>query len=374
MRDIFVWVRKHWRWIGAAVILISGVYWYFGVSSSSKDTVIQKTVSVERGDFRVSVSGSGQVEAVSQVDLTPVIAGDGIDVTSVLVKNNQSVQRGQVIAVLDTQDAVRDIEDATLNLRSAEIKQKQTNHLYRHDSKTDRWNRQLQKVDVEQSQNNLNQAREKLADYSIRAPFDGIVTGLSIEAGDSVARDTVLASVITPERKVVIALNEVDAAQISEGTSVILTFNALPNLRVSGKVLRIATIGKVTQNVVSYEADIELDEQHDAIKPGMSVSADIVVAEKQGVLLLPNNALNTSADGQVTVKKYAGKQDASGARPVEEQIIQIGLTNDVLTEIVSGVSEHDLVVLPSVTSSASKTASSGSILGSLFRGAGRNNR
>lgn len=374
MRDISVWGKQHWKSIGAALILIGGAYWYFGSASSPAETVVQKTVVAERGDLRVSVSGSGQVEAVSQVDLTPVIAGDGIDVVSVLVKNNQAVKKGQVIAVLDTEDAVRDIENAQLNLRNALIKQKQTEDLYKKRTKTDLWNRQLQEVGVAESRNALSEAREKLVDYSIKAPFDGIVTGLSVEAGDSVARDTILASVITPERKIVVTLNEVDAAKVSEGESVVLTFNALPDLRLSGKVSRIATIGKVTQNVVSYEADIELDEQNDAIKPGMSVSADILVMEKKGVLLLPNGALSIDMDGRATVKKDTGKRDASGMRLTMGQSVQTGLTNDVQTEIMSGLNEGDTVVLPSAAMGASKAVSGGNILGSLFRGAGRNNR
>lgn len=372
MGDIWGQGRKHWKLIAGVLILSSVGYWYFRGTSSSVTPVVQKTAIVERGDLRVVVSGSGQVEAVSQVDLTPVIAGDGIDVIAVRVQNNQSVRKGQVIAVLDTQDALRDIENAQLTLQNAEIKQKQTKDVYKKQTKTDLWNRQLQEVSIAQSQNMLSKAQEKLAEYSIKAPFDGIVTGLSVEAGDSVARNTVLASVITPDRKMVVNLNEVDAARVAEGNSVELSFNALPSVILHGKVSRIATIGKVTQNVVSYEADIELDEQNESVKPGMSVSADILVAEKKGVLLLPNAALSTDENGQMIVKRDTGKKDSSGMRGIVSQVVQTGLTNDIQTEIFSGVTEGDTVLLSS--SGAIQTAVKGNILSSLFRGAGRNNR
>ncbi|MBP6889104.1 MAG: efflux RND transporter periplasmic adaptor subunit [Candidatus Moranbacteria bacterium] len=374
MQSIFTWGKRHWKLITIGVVFAGGAYWYFGNSSSATQAPVQKTVTVERGDLRVVVSGSGQVEAVSQVDLTPVIAGDGIDVLLVQVENNQMVKKGQVIAVLDTQDAVRDIKNAQLNLQNAKIKQKQTEDMYEKQTKTDLWNRQLQEIGVAQSQNSLSKAQEKLADYSIKAPFDGIVTGLSVEAGDSVARNTILASVITPERKIVVNLNEVDAARVVEGNRVELSFNALPNLILGGKVSRIATIGKVTQNVVSYEADIELDEQNDSIKPGMSVSADILVVEKKNVLLLPNAALSTDEDGQVTVKKRMNNRSTPDTRGTEAQAIEIGLTNDIQTEVTSGINEGDKVILPSITTSATKAASGGSVLSSLFRGSGRNNR
>ena len=391
MRNISIWARKYWKWIIGAFLLGSLVYWYLGETSPSTVSSAQKTAVVERGDLRVVVSGSGQVEAVSQVDLTPVIAGDGIDVVSVRVENNQDVKKGQIIAVLDTGDAARDIESAELNFRNAQIKQKQTEDLYKKQTKTHLWNRQLQEIEIAQSKNSLRKAQEKLSDYSIRAPFDGIVTGLGVEAGDSVARDTVLASVITPDMKVVVTLNEVDAARVIEGNSVQLSFNALPGMVLGGKVSRIATIGKVTQNVVSYEADIELDEQNTSVKPGMSVSADISVAEKKGVLLLPNAAFSRDENNQVTVKKATEKKDVSdmrrttnrkaenesgesGIRSTVLQQVQTGLTNDIQTEIISGVNEGDTVVLPSLSASTAKAVSGGNILSSLFRGTGRNNR
>ena len=196
-------------------------------------------------------------------------SGDGIDVMQVLVKNNQEVKKGQTIAVLDTEDAFRDIESAELSLRSAELKQKQVDDQYNQETKEDRWQRQTQEVSVKQSRNNLDKAKQKLQDYYIKAPFDGVVTGLSVEAGDSVSRSTVLASVITHDMRAAVSLNEVDAAKVKEGDSVTLTFDALPDLELSGKVSRIDTIGTVTQNVVSYDAEIVFDEQRPALADGL---------------------------------------------------------------------------------------------------------
>lgn len=388
MKSVLAWMKTYRKWLIGILLIAAVAYGYFRDTPAETISTAPKTVTVLRGDLEVVVSGSGQVEALSQVDLTPVIAGDGIDVISVRVKNNQLVKKGQVIAVLDTSDAVRETESATLNLRNAQIRQKQTEDLYSKQTKTDLWNRQLEEVAIAQSQNALRKAQEKLRDYSIKAPFDGIVTGLGVEVGDSVARNTVLASVITPDRKIVITLNEVDAARVVEGNSVRLSFNALPGVFLGGRVSRIATIGMVTQNVVVYEADITLDEQNEALKPGMSVSADIFVAEKKGVLLLPNAALRTDANHEVTVVKASplgeglearAEERKRGEARVPSQVrdssvvkVEIGLTNDIDTEILSGVSEGERVVLPSTSPGA--TATGGNVLSSLFRGAGRGNR
>lgn len=344
------------------VVLLGGAYYYFSVNQKTTiPTTAMKTEKVVRGDVRVVVSGSGQVEAVSQVDLTPVIAGDGIDVTRVLVKNNQEVKKNQVIAVLDTEDAVRDIESATLDLQNVQIKQKQTASQYKGNTKSDMWNRQLQQVAMAQSMNNLNKAKEKLRDYSIKAPFDGIVTGLSVEAGDSVSRDTAIASVITSDMQVAISLNEVDAAKVSAGDRVALSLDALPELMLTGKISKIDTIGKTTQNVVTYGAEIELDEQNAALKPGMSVSAEIAVVEKKNVLTLPNAALTTT-NGKTTVRTTNGAKE-----------VKIGVTDDVMTEIVSGLSEGDGVLIETVVTSVSSQASK-SVFSSIFRTPGSGNR
>jgi multidrug resistance efflux pump len=70
------------------------------------------------------------VEADSQVDLKPVVAGDAIEVTTVAVQNDQAVTKGQVIAILDNSDARRSVVNAELSLHQTEIKAKQTNKLY----------------------------------------------------------------------------------------------------------------------------------------------------------------------------------------------------------------------------------------------------
>ena len=368
MKDLMMWASRHKKILTAVLVIGGATIWYFGGSSGNTDaTATVKTAQVERGDLRISVSGSGQIEAVSQVDLKPVIAGDGIDVVSVQVKNNQSVKKNQVIATLDTGDAVRDIASAELDLRSSLIKQKQTDDQYDRETKEDRWNRQTQEVAVQQRRIALAEAREKLTDYSIRAPFDGIVTGLDVEAGDSVSRDTVIASVITTDMKVVITLNEVDASKVVDGAKALLSLDALPELEVAGTISKIATIGTVSSNVVSYEAEIELDQQNASLKPGMSVSAEIIVAEREQALLLPNAAL-TVKEGKATVKK-AGK-DAS--TPTVQEV-KTGLTDDVMTEITSGLSEGETVILPSVSAAKTTTQSSG-LFSSLFRSPGSGTR
>ena len=371
---IFSYARSH-RIATAAlsILLIGGAYYALSESeteTSSPVTAI-RTAKVERADLRVTVAGSGQVDADSQVDLKPVVAGDAIVVTTVAVKNDQEVKKGEVIAILDNKDARRDVSKAELDLRQAEIKEKQTDDLYPKLDHDDMRQRQLANVSVAQSVIALEKSRDRLADYTIRAPFDGIVTGLSVESGDTISQTTTLASVITKKLHVSVALNEVDAAKVREGNAATVSFVALPDMTVNGRVVKLDTIGTVTQNVVSYGAEIELDEQPDGLKPGMSATADIVVAEKADVLVVPNAALSDErGKSVVTVRR-----NRDGSELGEKQVVVVGLSNDTVTEVVSGLSEGTIVELPTVTTSQSTNSGSGqgSIL-NLFRGSGSSNR
>lgn len=348
--------------VTAILLLGGGVYYLFFQSDTAMPVVQNESVEVTRGDIRIAVSGSGQIEANSQVDLKSVRAGDGVDIVSVPVKNDQEVKKGQIIAVLDGSDAARSVEQSRLSLASAEIKLKQTQDTSDTETDDDRRTRQLQEIAVSQGRISLADAIEKLSDYTIRAPFDGIVTGLSIEAGDSLSNETVLASVITKDMKAVISLNEVDAAKVNVGDQATLSFNALSDLTVSGKVSKLDTIGEASQGVVSYGAEITLDEQPAMLKPGMSVTAEIAVEEKENIVLVPNAALSFDGD-RASVTLSSG----------EKRMVKTGITDNAYTEIVSGLREKDTVVIGGATSSASASATSssssqGNIFNSLFRG------
>lgn len=369
--------KKHWLKLFILLIALSGIYYFFFRSEDQAPATVPKISTVERGDLRVTVTGTGQVEAASQVDLKSVVAGDAADVTSVQVKEDQEVRKGQIIATVDSTDASRNVQAAALSLRSAELKMKQTEKLYDTKTEDDKLQRQLQEVSVQQSQISLAQARERLSDYTIRAPFDGIVTGLNVEAGDALANNTVIASVITKEMKVGITLNEVDAAKVTKGNEVNLTFDALPGIQLKGKIEKLDTIGTTESGVVSYGAEITLDEQNKSLRPGMSVSAEIVVSEKQDVLLIPNEAITTE-DGKSYVRVLSGSpraqssntEDTSAPRG-EMREIEIGVTNDVDTEVINGLSEGERILAGTQSTSALSAPASAqnrSGINSLFGG------
>ncbi len=372
LQELPAHLRRHTLKIIIILAILGGGYYYYQKNKTVTVAPQIKTAIVSKGDITVSVTGSGQIAARSQVNLKPVVAGDAIEVTQVAVKNDQEVRRGQLIAVLDTTDAVKAIRDAELSLQLAQIKQEQTKISNNNDTSVDQLARKSQKINVNQQSIKLADTREKLLDYSIRAPFDGVVTGLAINVGDSVSRDTTIASVITKEMIAKISLNEVDASRVQTGNEAIITIDAINGQPISGIVSKIDTIGTVTQGVVYYNAEISFSDASSLIRPSMSVSAAITVAKKENVLIIPNGAIKKSDQNGYYVQIPNGngrnvtvKTTDTGGLNLGRKQIETGIANDTDTEVTSGLSEGDTIITQIITASTPSAAQQGGLLNSL---------
>jgi RND family efflux transporter MFP subunit len=207
---------------------------------------------------------------------------------------------------------------------------------------------------VEQKENALSDARENYENCFIKAPYDGIVAKVNVKKGDIVSSATSLFTFISTQKIAELTLNEIDAAKVKIGQKATLTFDALPDLTLTGKVTEIDTLGTVSQGVVSYGVKIALDTDDERIKPGMSVTADIIVDVKTDTLVLPNSAVKSQAGSYYVElveipekKKEEFLNNKTGVilpNPPKRQIIEVGLSNDALTEISSGLKEGDIVV------------------------------
>ena len=200
-----------------------------------------------------------------------------------------------------------------------------------------------QKIKVTQAENSLLEAKENLADYFIRAPFSGVVAKINIQKGDSISA-SIIATLITKQRIAEISLNEVDVAKVKLGQKATLTFDAIDGLSIAGQVSEIDTIGTVTQGVVNYGVKIIFDTQDERVKPGMSVSAAVITDVKQDVLVVPSSAVKSNGSGDY-VEFLINNAPQS-------QSVEIGLSNDTMTEIKTGVKEDDKVITQTITANA----------------------
>ncbi|MFA6257571.1 MAG: HlyD family efflux transporter periplasmic adaptor subunit [Candidatus Paceibacterota bacterium] len=243
---------------------------------------------------------------------------------------------------------------------------------------------QSAELSIQLKQNALQDAKDKLTDYFIRAPFDGILASVNIKKADSINTSTVVATLITKTQLAEISLNEVDVAKIKIGQKSTLTFDAIPDLSISGVVAEIDTIGTVSQGVVTYIVKISFDTQDERIKSEMSVSASIITDMKQNVLVVPNSAIKSlpanSRVGQVG-RNYVESFDTPLALPTDRSIgyiskikpnkipVEVGLTNDSDSEIISGIKEGDEIVIRTILPT---TATPATTAPSLFGGTGGN--
>ncbi len=219
-----------------------------------------------------------------------------------------------------------------------------------------------QRLAVQDKENALAQARETLADYTVRVPFDGIISKVNVKKGDT-AGSTALATLISSQQIAQISLNEIDTAKVKVGQKATLVFDAIDGLSISGQVAQIDIAGTVSQGVVSYGVQIAFDTQDSRVKPGMSASTSIITDSKQDVLVVPNSAIKNQGNiSYVEVVANSAGLDTTNASGVtlsvlpNTQQIEIGLANDTVTEILSGLKEGDLVVVQTINSSVAATA------------------
>ncbi|MFA6521898.1 MAG: efflux RND transporter periplasmic adaptor subunit [Candidatus Gracilibacteria bacterium] len=262
----------------------------------------------------------------------------------------------------------RDIKDLDQNdpleIASAEqsIKEKEAS-LADLKAGMDNLDERLQKLTLEQKENSLQDAKDKLADYTVSSPFSGIVAVVGVKDGETISSGATVATLVSHKYIAEISLNEVDIVKVAVGQKATLTFDAIEGLSASGEVMEMDILGTVSQGVVNYSVKIGFDTQDERIKPGMSVSAAVITDAKQDVIMIDNSAIKSSGDvnyvemisGTVTPAMLADKTGVTSATIPLQQQIEVGLANDTSAEILSGLKEGDAIIVRTVTAAAATT-------------------
>jgi RND family efflux transporter MFP subunit len=210
----------------------------------------------------------------------------------------------------------------------------------------------------------VKQKQEALGDYSVYAPFDGIVASVDAKVGGQGSSGAAVATLITKSQVAEISLNEVDAAKVKAGQKATLTFDAIDGLTLTGTVAEVDAIGTVNQGVVSYSVEIALDSQDDRIKPGMTVNASIQTDSAVDALIVPSSAVKTS-QGQSYVLAFetplaTSSISSAGVESKETPVqipVEVGISDDTSVEILSGLTEGEQIITRTI---AAQNASTGS--------------
>jgi HlyD family secretion protein len=196
----------------------------------------------------------------------------------------------------------------------------------------------IAEAQVEQARISVADAQARLDDATLVAPFSGVVTGVDVAVGEW-ATGLAVELVDTSSLEVVLDVDEVDIGQVAVGTETLVSLEPWPDTQFQGEVVAVAPRGSAGSEVVTYQVHIRLSPGDLPVRTGMTANAQLITAQHDQVLLVPNRAI--TADRQAG-KYYVYRVDGDAVTKVE---VTIGLRDDSYTEIRSGLSEGDKVAL-----------------------------
>jgi len=338
---------------------------------------------------------SGMADALQATMTSSDLTQSDLDSLKTLIENDKTTVNAKITSLFNQQQAVQQAKDsydnATINYQKAlntldNLKQGATaaelttaqESVNQAQAQYDKVKSGADPIDLKIAQNSvarsasslkaaqikLEDANQQLSYYSVVAPFDGIVGAIPIQPDEDVSAGTAVVTLVTTQQIATISLNEVDAAKVQVGQKATMTFDAIDGLSMTGEVAQVSPIGTVSQGVVSYEVQIGFDAQDDRIKSGMSVTTAIVAKVKADVLTVPNSAVKTQGDvSYVETIDGLAKNASSTSNYVASSetprriTVEVGISNDTLTEITSGLTEGEMIITQTIKSGTQSTTS-----------------
>jgi len=368
----------------AAVVAFVG-YMYF---RNDNGVSLYRTAKVEKGEIVDAIAATGTINAVTTVSVGSQVSGT---IQQIFVDFNSRVRKGQVIALIDPRLLEAAVEQARANVDNAKASLDRARVGVIDTERTNRRNRELVKdgfvaqADVDSSQTAWEQAvaqkrsaeaalqqaegalriaKTNLEYATIRSPVNGIVISRSVDVGQTVAasfQTPTLFSIAEDLTKMQVDTNvdESDIGRAALGQTVTFTVDAWPEKTFTGEVAQVRNSPIVTQNVVTYNVVVRVDNRELFLKPGMTANVSIEVRKFNDVIKIPNAALRyrpaakgAEADGLGRQENGKGKE-AGGQRvfllgkdgkpaPVR---IRSGVSNGTFTVLEEGnLKEGDLLV------------------------------
>jgi len=197
---------------------------------------------------------------------------------------------------------------------------------------------EMSRLQVEQSRLSLESALLRLEDATVIAPFDAVVVDVGLREREMASPSGPAIVLVDVSRfHTDVFIDELDIGRIEVGQEVSLELDAFPDEELKGEISHIDAIGTASQGLVTYKVTIDLGSPSLPIKPDMTAGVKIVVARKENVLLVPRQAVRRDAEG-----KYVEMLEGVELRRVS---VQVGLSDEGYTEIVSGLKEGEEIVV-----------------------------
>lgn len=377
-------ILKKWQKILLIAILALVIYFLFFRSSKDSALTLQFT-EVKKGNLQEIVSETGEVSASNKTEIASSINGV---VTEIYIENGQTVKKGDKLFYVtssateeDRSKAYSEYLSAKNNLASAKAKMNTLDSamwkaheefesksldtdlsvddpIYiqtKGDWQAAEANRLNQDQVIAQAQSALNNAAlayQSTSSGPVKATVDGQIANLSIAVGQTVAStDSALIIKTTSENWVIVAINENDIVEVAPEQKAIVLIDALSEIELPATVQRVDEFATISSDVAVYYVYLTLDESNQQLRPGMTAQVSITTQEKNDILLIPNSAIKPY-QGEKAVQIFDEETQSTVYQPVK-----IGLSGDVSSEVLSGLSEGQKII--SSDSSSSKNSSGG---------------
>ncbi|MDE6439894.1 MAG: efflux RND transporter periplasmic adaptor subunit [Bacteroidales bacterium] len=278
---------------------------FFACKHERRGQAVLETARIERGHMENSVTATGTVEPITQVEVGTQVSGI---IDKIFVDYNSRVTANQVIAELDKTVLEQELNSALSDLNSTknefeyqEKNFKRTKSLYEknmisqssYDEAVYNYNRSKNSYDKAKA--SYKKAQTNLGYATIYSPIDGVVVSRSVDVGQTVAASFSTPTLFTiannlVDMQVIADVDEADIGQVAEGMAVQFTVDAFPDDIFHGEVISVRIEPITTNNVVTYEVVINAPNPQEKLKPGMTANVSIYAMRKNGVLLLPLKA------------------------------------------------------------------------------------
>jgi HlyD family secretion protein len=341
--------RKYW--VLALIVAGLAVAAYFIFSLGGKNSELTyETSKVDRGRIVAKVTATGTLSPLVTVQVGSQVSGR---IQALFADFNSTVKKGDVVARIDPQlfqaavtqaranlsaaqgnltKAKAQARDSSLQYERAEALAKQ-NLVAQSDLDTAKANSDAAAAtvtaaegSVEQARASLHQAEINLAYTTIYSPTDGTVISRSVDVGQTVAASLqapTLFTIAEDLRKMQVdsSVAEADVGRLQPGMEATFFVDAFPSERFTGTVRQIRNAPQTVQNVVTYDAVLDVANPDLKLKPGMTANITFVTAERAGVLRVPNSALRFRPPPEMIAKlrSEGGGRAAGGMASAAEK-------------------------------------------------------
>lgn len=396
--------KKTLIWVLSIIVVVVALLFFGKRSGSDRDVNEVEISKIEPLDIVETVAATGKIQPEVEVMLSSEVSGEIIELP---IKEGQQVEKGQLLvrinpdliqsALTQSQAGLQNVRaqlsQAEANLRNAKLNYDRNKTLFEKGviSKS-AWdgsvaeyemaqaNKQAAYYSVQSAAANVKQTRDNLSRTSIYAPMTGTISKLSVELGERVVgtaqmSGTEIVRVANlSNMEVEVDVNENDIVKVNIGDSTIVEVDAYLKREFKGVVTEIAnsaetalSVDQVTNFKVkvgiipeSY-ADLTKDkpEYYSPFRPGMTATVDVITDKKNNVIGVPISAIvvkfpsdTISKKASTPVKKKNKTDDEEKFEAVfvnnngkaQLKVVTTGIQDDTNIEILSGLSEDDMVI------------------------------